>query len=197
MTSRPAQHLNCTNCGAALQPVGNRPYFRCGHCLTFHFPQETEDGVTVVGDPADSDCPVCDERLTHATIFGHPVGYCLKCRGFLATNRTFGRVVQLKRANQVPHPQVPLPFAADELRRRVKCPRCRKPMDTHPNHGGGNAVIDTCHRCQLVWLDAGELTVIGSYQGRTTPHGIPLPAPRATEPAEPEIDLFGFRIRLD
>ena len=42
-------------------------------------------------------------------------------------------------------------------------------MDTHPYHAGGNAVIDTCDRCRLVWLDAGELTVIGRYPGRNTP----------------------------
>jgi Zn-finger nucleic acid-binding protein len=36
-------------------------------------------------------------------------------------------------------------------------------MDTHPYGGGGNAVIDSCFVCRLVWLDAGELTVLERY----------------------------------
>jgi Zn-finger nucleic acid-binding protein len=33
-------------------------------------------------------------------------------------------------------------------------------MDVHPYYGPGNAVIDTCGRCALIWLDHGELKVI-------------------------------------
>ncbi|MEZ5361359.1 MAG: hypothetical protein R2748_03195 [Bryobacterales bacterium] len=33
-------------------------------------------------------------------------------------------------------------------------------MDVHPYHGPGNAIVDTCGDCLLVWLDHSELTVI-------------------------------------
>jgi Zn-finger nucleic acid-binding protein len=33
-------------------------------------------------------------------------------------------------------------------------------MDTHYYAGGGNVVIDDCSRCELNWLDAGELMAI-------------------------------------
>jgi Zn-finger nucleic acid-binding protein len=36
-------------------------------------------------------------------------------------------------------------------------------METHPYGGGGNAVVDTCPRCDTIWLDAEELTVISRY----------------------------------
>jgi Zn-finger nucleic acid-binding protein len=195
--------MNCANCGGGLRPVGNRSYFRCPYCETFHFPEETGDGVAVVGGDSVLACPVCAEALTAAAIDGCEVNYCRRCRGFLATNASFGRVVQLKRAKQPPAPPIALPFAQEELKRRVACPRCHKPMDTHPYHAGGNAVIDTCDRCQLVWLDAGELTVIGNYQGRSAPPVRSVtsddePAPPPPAPPEPEttFDLFGFRIRL-
>jgi Zn-finger nucleic acid-binding protein len=191
--------MNCANCGGGLQPVGNRNYFRCPYCETFHFPEEMGDGVAVVGGDSPLECPVCAEALTAAAIDGCEVNYCRECRGFLATNATFGRIVQLKRAQQKTTPPVALPFAREELKRRVACPRCRKPMDTHPYHAGGNAVIDTCHRCQFIWLDAGELTVIGNYQGRSAPpvRSVTDDTPRPAPP-EPEttFDLFGFRIRL-
>ncbi len=34
-------------------------------------------------------------------------------------------------------------------------------MDTHYYEGGGNVVIDDCSRCELNWLDSGELLIIG------------------------------------
>lgn len=188
--------MNCTNCGAGLRPVGNRNYFRCSYCETFHFPEEVGDGIAVVGGDADHACPVCADPLTHAAVEGHEVAYCGRCRGFLAANATFGRIVQSKRARREGVPHVPLPFSPEELKRRIGCPRCKKRMDTHPYHAGGNAVIDTCHRCHLVWLDAGELTVIGSYTGRRGPAPLPPPpSPPAAAP-KPVFSLFGFRIDL-
>ena len=95
-------------------------------------------------------------------------------------------------------------FAPEELRRRVQCPRCHKPMDTHPYHAGGNAVIDTCERCHLVWLDAGELAEIGRYpfHGGTRAERAGLTAPDPVPEREPDrgadssaIHLFGFRIK--
>ena len=93
------------------------------------------------------------------------------------------------------------PLDPAELSRRLPCPRCRKRMDTHPYHGGGNAVIDTCHRCRLVWLDAGEITVLGNYSGRRgSPVVEPPPAPAVTPAAAPTprpvITIFGFPITI-
>lgn len=154
--------MNCSNCGGGLQPVGNRNYFRCPYCQTFHYPEETDDGVAVIGDDARRDCPVCTTPLLTAAVSGHAVGHCPTCRGLLATNETFGRVVRLKRAAARSVPP-PIPFDPTELNHRLKCPGCGGWMDRHPYHAGGNAVIDTCYRCRLVWLDTGELAVIGRY----------------------------------
>ncbi len=65
--------MNCENCGGGLKPVGNRPYFRCPYCETFHFPQELADGVALVGGTAPQACPVCADPLAHAAIDGHAV----------------------------------------------------------------------------------------------------------------------------
>jgi len=196
--------MNCANCGAALETVGNRNYFRCPYCQTFYFPEETKDGVAVVGGDEPFDCPICAKQLTRAAIEGQVVSYCRTCRGILASNETFGMLVQLRRAKSGPPPALPLPFAPAELKRRINCPRCHKPMDTHPYFGGGNAVIDTCYRCFLVWLDAGELTVLGQYQSRSGTVRAPVerehePAPKPTPERQPEplvMSLFGFPIRL-
>jgi Zn-finger nucleic acid-binding protein len=36
----------------------------------------------------------------------------------------------------------------------------------HPYYGPGNVVIDTCSRCDLIWLDFGELKQIADAPGR-------------------------------
>ena len=40
--------MNCANCGGGLRPVGNRNYFRCPYCETFHFPDETDVNIITV-----------------------------------------------------------------------------------------------------------------------------------------------------
>jgi len=160
--------MNCTNCGAAMRPVGNRSYFRCPYCETSEFPEETADGVAVIGEDSEFDCPVCGKRLAAASIDGQAVCYCAACRGFLTENATFGEIVRKRRAESGSVSPVCEPFVTEELRRRIACPSCQRRMDAHPYHAGGNAVIDTCDRCRLVWLDAGELTVIVRYPARQT-----------------------------
>ena len=39
-------------------------------------------------------------------------------------------------------------------------------MDVHPYYGPGNVVIDSCRRCDVIWLDFGELEQITRAGGR-------------------------------
>jgi Zn-finger nucleic acid-binding protein len=155
--------MNCLGCGAATQLVGNHNHFRCDHCGNYSFPQETGDGVAVVGDTLGADCPVCQQALVAAAVEGETVCYCGQCRGFLTSIAGFGRVVEKRRALHGPNEQRPDPFDPAELKRALKCPNCTGRMDAHPYSGGGNAVVDTCERCRLIWLDAGELAVIERF----------------------------------
>jgi Zn-finger nucleic acid-binding protein len=156
--------MNCRNCAAAMEPVGGRAYFRCGHCGTFEFPQTNDDGVAAVGEITEFSCPVCAQPLTTAAIDGHTICYCGTCRGFLTTNPNFTAILATRREHFADTPSVPRSFAKDELRRRIGCPKCKKKMDTHPYGGGGNVVVDTCCRCVLIWLDAGEIEVLARHR---------------------------------
>jgi Zn-finger nucleic acid-binding protein len=155
--------MNCPGCGAAMQLAGNRRHFRCDHCGNYHFPEETGDGVAPLGEVAGIDCPVCRLPLQAALIDGESVHYCGHCRGFLTATAAFGRIVTERRKRHGPHERVTEPFDPADLRRRLACPDCRGRMEAHPYFGGGNAVVDTCDRCNLIWLDAGELAVIERY----------------------------------
>jgi Zn-finger nucleic acid-binding protein len=39
-------------------------------------------------------------------------------------------------------------------------------MDTHPYGGPGNIVVDNCEKCQIIWLDYGELKKVINAPGR-------------------------------
>jgi Zn-finger nucleic acid-binding protein len=71
----------------------------------------------------------------------------------------FATIVRERRAKR-PTGESTSSFSPDELKRSLKCPKCRQRMDTHPFYGGGRVVVDTCPKCTLIWLDAGELAVI-------------------------------------
>jgi Zn-finger nucleic acid-binding protein len=155
--------MNCPGCGAAMQVVGNRQHFHCDYCGASHFPEETNEGVALLGEKSTRSCPVCSVPMGKAQIEGEEIRYCEKCRGFLATNDTFGRIVNKRRALHGPNEQITEPFDPAELKRQLRCPSCGGRMEAHPYFGGGNTVVDTCECCHMIWLDAGELAIIERY----------------------------------
>jgi Zn-finger nucleic acid-binding protein len=67
-------------------------------------------------------------------------------------------------------------------------------MDTHPYYGGGRVVVDTCHRCTLIWLDAGELTVIERHNPLPLIGERSQPAAPAQLPRDDSSDLLSSLI---
>jgi len=137
---------------------------------------------------------VCREALHDGRVEGEPVQYCSRCRGFLTGNASFSSVVRERRSKR-PAGTTSLGFDPTELKRAIDCPRCQKRMDTHPYYGGGRVVVDTCPRCALIWLDAGELTVIERHNPRAL---ISDPSPPPAIPLDDGADLLatflGWRI---
>jgi Zn-finger nucleic acid-binding protein len=155
--------MNCPDCDAASEPVGDRNDLHRPEC-GLPSPTESADGLAVVGEPIGAAlCPVCRLPLVSAQIADETVCYCRQCRGFLAKNDTFAVIVTKRRALHGPHEQRTDPFDAAALGRVLTCPSCQQRMETHPYFGGGNAVVDTCEGCGLIWLDEGELAVIERY----------------------------------
>jgi Zn-finger nucleic acid-binding protein len=178
--------MNCGNCGAPLTPVEGRDYFRCTFCATCHFPQKAEgspDAIIPLSQPGDCECPLCAQALRQGAIEGYTIQYCEDCRGLLTTNEAFPAILRKRRAAMSGKAEALAPLNRAELARRLDCPRCRQRMETHPYHGGGNAVIDTCMRCQLIWFDCGELASLA----------------RAVErrPRPPEETLFSRFVRKE
>ena len=143
-----------------MTPVAGRQHLRCEYCSSFWFPPESDEGVQTVNEPVDHVCPVCVIPLVAGTIEELPVAHCTKCRGILAKTRDFFEIVKTRKAKATGPFAPERPVDRSELSRLLACPACKETMGVHPYLGPGNAVIDTCGNCLLVWLDHSELTVI-------------------------------------
>ena len=132
----------------------------CDYCKQVYVPEANDDGVRILGEPSALACPVCALSLVPASMAGHRILYCVHCRGSLIGVSEFGALVGDLRAEAHGATGEPHAPAPRELDRRIPCPQCGQTMDTHFYCGPGNIVIDDCARCELNWLDAGELRTI-------------------------------------
>ena len=155
--------MNCPNCAAALELLPGRTHLRCPYCTSLAFPEPLNEGVVPLDGEHAADCPACRQKLVNGALDGDRVGHCQKCRGILLTSDHFARVVTWLRESGQVWTRGAEPIDPRELRKTRHCPKCRRRADTHVYGGGGNAVIDSCARCRLVWLDAGELTMLGRF----------------------------------
>jgi Zn-finger nucleic acid-binding protein len=166
MNERNVDFIRCENCGAPMIPVPGRDYLTCEYCSSFAFPEPSADGVVMLGERGDVDCPVCSTTLSTASVAEVRVLHCKTCRGVLAKQEAFSAIVKFLRAEATGEPDPVRPLNREELEREIACPYCGRTMDTHPYYGPGNAVIDNCARCGVIWLDYGELATIRDAPGR-------------------------------
>lgn len=135
----------------------------CVHQVTI----QNEDGISLTGKELDFFCPVCfDQHLQVATLKSSQVCACSCCLGFLIDSISLGSLIGILRAEYKGADDKPVMMDRTELESKFNCPACFDPMYTHPYHGPGNVVLNSCSQCQLNWLDAGELSKIVRAPGR-------------------------------
>jgi len=169
--------MNCKHCGAPMILFRERDYYFCEHCKNYHFPEQNTEGLRVLGEnPEGIKCPHCKIVLNLMTYGDFYQGYqCSKCQGLLFNRTTFRDAIDAQRASAKTPPEPYNTFDPVELERRTFCPVCEKEMDTFQYMGPGNIVIDTCHPCDLIWLDYGELQKVVHAPGRD--RGVPRKKP--------------------
>lgn len=126
-----------------------------------------DEGVRVLKrEHGQSPCGVCKLPLATAVLDDGDAEYCERCRGVLLPRAHFAELVERRRAWASTPPVVPSVIDHRELERSIQCPGCSANMSTHPYYGPGNVILDTCERCNLVWLDFGELKQIVDAPGQ-------------------------------
>ena len=152
--------MTCPSCGAPLRLTENDDSLRCEYCRSVYTPQPNDDGVRVLGEASEQACPVCAVPLQQAALAGHRILYCTKCQGLLVPMNDFVALIEELRSTRPAAGSIQPAVDRKGLERRLNCPQCHRPMDTHFYEGPGNIVIDDCSRCFLNWLDKGELTKV-------------------------------------
>jgi len=137
--------------------LNDKPMLLCEYCNSVYIPPENLDGVRVLGEPGEAHCPVCkDVLLVLASLEDIRLQHCPRCQGLLFKVGSFQSAMRKGRLRFMEYQSRPTPLNPDELQRKLDCPYCSKPMDTHPYGGPGNIVIDNCPRCWVNWLDYKE-----------------------------------------
>jgi len=75
----------------------------------------------------------------------------------LVEMKRFVTIIDAVRAREERTLRTALPRRQNPADRLINCPTCGQPMLGHIYAGPGNVVIDSCERCQVNWLDSGEL----------------------------------------
>jgi len=173
--------MNCTHCGAPMTLFRDRDYYHCEHCQSYHFPQKNTEGLRVLGkNPEGIKCSHCKVVMNLITFDDFFQGYqCPKCQGILFNRNTFREAIDFHRSRTKEPPEPLGRFDPMELERITHCSRCSRKMETFQYNGPGNIVIDTCHDCDLIWLDYGELNKVVNAPGRD--RGVPLKPPEKEE----------------
>jgi Zn-finger nucleic acid-binding protein len=149
--------VNCPNCGAPMRLEVDKDYLICDYCGNVHVGEANADGVRVLGEAATEQCPICAIPLMHAAIDNHRILYCERCRGMLIAMDIFVSLVGDLRSRREATAPIVHPVDQEQLDQIIRCPKCGQDMDTHVYGGGGNVVMNDCERCELNWLDHGEL----------------------------------------
>jgi Zn-finger nucleic acid-binding protein len=148
--------MNCPTCGAPMRLEPDKDCLTCDYCKNMFFPQAGDDGVRVFPEKSEDACPVCALPLMQASLAKIRIEYCTRCRGMLIPMSVFLSLVEELRAGDAGS-LIPSPPDRAELQRRLACPRCHKPMETHYYSGAGNVILEDCEGCELNWLDHGKL----------------------------------------
>lgn len=160
--------MNCQNCGGLTAPDATGTVLRCRFCESVQFLGDGEgpDGLVLIGPESELVCPRGCGQLAGGHVDGQAVAGCATCRGVVASAMAFGMIVTNRRKRWNGPEPIPTPIDPESLHRAATCPGCGYRMETHPYYGPGNCVIDSCGRCKLVWIDAGEIAAIERAPGR-------------------------------
>jgi Zn-finger nucleic acid-binding protein len=139
-----------------LKLAAGNTSLRCDYCKLVVAVETDDTGVQFLEEAPDRACPTCGSTLWHAVLAATKVDACKTDRGLLVPMGDFEALIDKMRGVHQER-ELPGPVDAEELERKVMCPRCHKQMETHFYFGGGHAVMSTCEACELHWLDGGML----------------------------------------
>jgi Zn-finger nucleic acid-binding protein len=166
--------MKCQSCGAPVAHLDRSGRYVCDYCETEAVAKALADSVdklVLTGTQSEVACPSCNNgnRLETGSLDDQPILGCRRCQGIWLRRDSYGSLVHGRRATYSgPDRTSDFDLAVDGPRdhhSRLSCPHCRSKMESFFYAGPGRVAIDTCDRCERVWLDCGELTRIAEAPG--------------------------------
>jgi len=117
-----------------------------------------------------STCPRCNSALTATDYGGVDLEACDQCGGRWITPDNLRTIVE---SDDLPPPAAPAPGKQPAEQRpdlyregeHPRCPGCGQAMDEFNYAGDTGIILDKCHHCGGLWLDAGELEQVRAAVG--------------------------------
>ena len=110
--------------------------------------------------------PGCREEMEFCELQSSQFAGCPSCNALLFQQPVFAKLTLHLRTKAALPKLVPAPMDSAQLTIERSCPTCGARLETHAFCGPGNAVIDTCFPCGVIFLDAGELSKLVSAPGK-------------------------------
>lgn len=121
-------------------------------------------------------CPVCNTTLARTEYEGFIVQQCPDCHGHLLTVR---RLDSIKRKEEKSIEELKTETTKEtgnDSLHKLRCPKCKQRMQKRFIPDPGAFHVDRCDRCELIWVDGGELARLQlmhvhrrTAQGRAAP----------------------------
>ena len=148
--------MNCPSCGAPMRLASGNASLRCDFCKSVMIAKADDTGVQFLDEVVELMCPVCSVPLWSSVLAALKIEACKQCHGLLVPLGAFEELIERMRGE---HPEVAIPAPGDplDLQQKAPCPKCHQRMETHYYFGGGHAVMSTCERCELHWMNGGVL----------------------------------------
>jgi Zn-finger nucleic acid-binding protein len=112
-------------------------------------------------------CRKCNEVMVLIQADGVRYRECPGCFGRLIGNLDLKKVLRATTTageSEAQQSDAIVDLAAlvteSDTKQEIRCPRCLEPMGKGRLHQLVPVVVDTCKKCQMTWLDAGELKLI-------------------------------------
>lgn len=106
-------------------------------------------------------CPICNIEVVIIEYEGFKIMQCRKCNGHILP---LSRLECIKHINNIQQEQLKTEIAAGlkkDSTGKVRCPKCMMPMQKEKLKIPVLEVfIDICKKCELAWLDSGELALV-------------------------------------
>ncbi len=126
---------------------------------------ESIDRVKPLGEVAPTLCPKCFSQMELGDMDGSMVILCCACKGVLIQSGVFQELMIKRRKTFQGPDAIPKPIDLKQLKIRLNCPGCKQAMEVHQYYGPGNVVIDSCVRCNFIYLDYGEIAALERAPG--------------------------------